>query len=276
MRDGEQRDRDALQHAGRRVVGGAEIDLFLIHRVGRADRVAAEKRADGQAAPGAFAEGAIELGEFGARWRNAFDQLLDHRGVILEQFLRLHGGVAYARVEGEQARVVEADNIERSVVAVNVFAGFDDLQLPQSDVNQAVHAGGLGGEIRFLECFRILRRTVRIETILDRKRVELWIDTAGVLVDDRGIDAAQAQDRITRVAVGKDDAVGRRESFEIVAALDELVRSLANRRSVFRHGLIKAHGDAAAAVAVENDFAVCSELFLEVINAFGDVERTPI
>ena len=106
VRGGEQRDGDVLQHARRRVVGGAEIDVFLVHRVGRADRVAAQKRPNGQTASGAFAEGAVELGELGTRRRDAFDQLLDDGAVVLEQFFGLHGGVADARVEGEQARVV--------------------------------------------------------------------------------------------------------------------------------------------------------------------------
>ena len=43
MRDRKQRDADALHHARRRVVAGAKIDLFLIHGIGRPNRVAAEK-----------------------------------------------------------------------------------------------------------------------------------------------------------------------------------------------------------------------------------------
>jgi hypothetical protein len=102
--------------------------------------------------------------------------------------------VADARVEGEQARVVESRDIERGIVTVNVLARFDALQLPQRDIDQVVHAGGLRGEISFLERFGILRSAVGIETVLRRKRVELRIGSAGALVDDRGIDAAQAQE----------------------------------------------------------------------------------
>src|SRR5215470_18521132 len=54
------------------------------------------------------------------------------------------------------------------------------------------------------------------------------------------------------MAVGKNDSIGGSKVGEVIAAFDKLVGCLADGRTIFRDGLIKAHRNSAAAIPVKN------------------------
>jgi hypothetical protein len=143
----------------------------------------------------------------------------------------------------------------------------------QRRFDQPVHAVCLRLEVRLLERVGIGGWTVRAVAISRAERVEAGIYPIGpALISDRGVQASQRVDGVAGMGIDKDQAVCRRQSGELVAALDELPGTLAYGRAVFGNAFIERHRRAAPTEAPEDDLCD-ARLFPEKLDADLHVER---
>src|SRR4029434_9602150 len=115
-------------------------------------------------------------------------------------------------------------------------------------------------------------RTVRIVAVFRVERVQSGIQPLRPRpVSNGGSNASHSIRWISWMSIPEDNAVGGRQSGEIIFALDELVGSLTVRWAVFRNRLIKTHRRSAAAATQEEHFGD-SRLSPEEIDPRPDIE----
>src|SRR5262249_20472601 len=128
-------------------------------------------------------------------------------------------------------------------------------------------------EVSGFERVGVLGRPVGVIAVVGVKRIQSRVEPFGaLLVGNSGVDASEPENWVSRVAVREYDPIRWSEPGKVIAALDELVGSLADGRPVFRNRLIKAHRHSAAAIAVENHLTHLLNV-PEVVYALCDVQR---